>query len=128
VQQDTGTVHTRNQDELEADRDAALEPGRDTVTREIRGEDAQQTGRFGNVIGAEIRDVRGQELGEIESVELSSGGEIAYAIISTERSAGLNGKMFQLPWKHIRVDEVNGYYVLDVERERLNDPTLAFRQ
>lgn len=79
------------------------------------------------ITGDEVRNPEGDDLGKIEEVMLDMGsGRISYAVLSFGGVMGLGDKLFAIPWSALELDPDNRCFVLDVEKEKLeNAPGFA---
>ena len=76
----------------------------------------------GTLIGDDVRNPAGEDLGKIEEIMLDvSSGRIAYAVLSFGGFLGIGDKLFAVPWDALTVDTANERFVLDVSKERLED-------
>ena len=74
------------------------------------------------MIGARVRNHAGENLGKIDElmVDLDS-GRIAYAVLSFGGFLGLGDKLFAIPWGALVLDEDEKVFILNVERELLEN-------
>ena len=72
--------------------------------------------------GNDVRNAQNENLGNIKDfvVDLDS-GEIVYAVLSFGGFLGLGDKFFAIPWKKLNVDTENECFVLDVDKDALED-------
>lgn len=74
----------------------------------------------GTLIGNEVRDGDGNELGEIKEIMLDMrSGRVAYAVLSFGGFLGMGEKLFAVPWSALTLDTMNRRFVLNVEQERI---------
>jgi sporulation protein YlmC with PRC-barrel domain len=74
------------------------------------------------ITGDEVRNPEGDDLGKIEEVMLDMGsGRISYAVLSFGGVMGLGDKLFAIPWSALELDPDNRCFVLDVEKEKLEN-------
>jgi sporulation protein YlmC with PRC-barrel domain/uncharacterized membrane protein YkoI len=76
--------------------------------------------KLGDVLGADVRDTGGQDLGEIEELALDPNGRVRYAALSFGGFLGINDKLFAVPW-HAMSMPVDGKVVLAADKSRLKD-------
>ncbi len=70
--------------------------------------------------GDDVVNARGETLGELEEIMLDvTTGRIAYAVLSTGGFLGLGDKLFAIPWGALTMDPENKCFILDVDKERL---------
>ena len=75
------------------------------------------------VEGVEVRNMEGQELGEIKDVKLDlESGYIVYAVLAFEEGfLGLDKKLFPIPWKSLKRDEGSFCFFLDIPKSVLEE-------
>jgi sporulation protein YlmC with PRC-barrel domain len=72
--------------------------------------------------GDRVVNRAGEDLGEIEEIMLDvPAGRIAYAVMSSGGFLGMGDKLFAIPWSALTLDTDNKCFVLDVDRQRLQD-------
>ncbi|MFO7189102.1 MAG: PRC-barrel domain-containing protein [Pseudomonadota bacterium] len=72
--------------------------------------------------GDEVRNRQGEKLGTLEEIMLDVGsGRIAYAVLATGGFLGIGDKLFAIPWPALTLDTDNECFILDVDRERLQN-------
>lgn len=72
--------------------------------------------------GDEVVNRQGEKLGTLEEIMLDvSGGRIAYAVLSTGGFLGVGDKLFAIPWQALTLDTDNECFILDIEKERLEN-------
>lgn len=70
--------------------------------------------------GDEIVNTRGEKLGDLEEVMLDvATGRIAYAVLASGGFLGMGEKLFAIPWSALTLDPENKCFILDVDKERL---------
>ncbi len=70
--------------------------------------------------GDDVVNAHGETLGELEEIMLDvTTGRIAYAVLSTGGFLGLGDKLFAIPWGALTMDPENKCFILDVDKERL---------
>jgi sporulation protein YlmC with PRC-barrel domain len=76
--------------------------------------------RADTLIGENVYNLEGIELGEIKDIMLDvKAGTIAYAVLSYGGFLGIGDKLFAVPWKALKPDDVYKRFILDVDKERL---------
>jgi len=74
------------------------------------------------IIGDPVVNEYGEDLGKIEELMIDlDHGRVAYAVLSFGGLFGIGDKLFAVPLEAMRVDPENHRFVLDVERERLDE-------
>lgn len=72
------------------------------------------------IIGDPVVNEYGEDLGKIEELMIDlDHGRVAYAVLSFGGLFGIGDKLFAVPLEAMRVDPENHRFVLDVDRERL---------
>ncbi len=65
---------------------------------------------------------KGEDLGSIEELMLDvNSGRIAYAVLSFGGILGIGDKLFAIPWDALKLDTVNERFVLDMDKQMLED-------
>jgi len=77
--------------------------------------------RAAKVIGTDIEDASGKNLGDIDELVIDDGtGRILYAVLSFGGFLGMGDKLFALPWQSLtRSPKDDDKMVLDVPKDRL---------
>lgn len=74
------------------------------------------------LIGDDVRNSDGDDLGEITDIMLDlETGTVAYAVLDMGGFMGMGGKLFAVPWSAMRLDADSHEFVLNVDKERLED-------
>jgi sporulation protein YlmC with PRC-barrel domain len=72
--------------------------------------------------GETVVNSHGETVGEIEEVMLDvRSGRIAYAVMSVGGFLGIGEKYFAVPWRAFTMDTDNHHFILDVDKDRLNN-------
>jgi len=75
-----------------------------------------------SINGTKVRNPKGDDLGSIEDLMLHTDtGDIAYAVLSFGGFLGMGDKLFAIPWEALTIDPVDHGFVLDLDREKLED-------
>jgi sporulation protein YlmC with PRC-barrel domain len=76
--------------------------------------------RADTLIGENVYNLEGIELGDIKDIMLDvNAGSIAYAVLSFGGFLGIAEKLFAVPWKALKPDDVYKRFILDIDKERL---------
>ena len=74
------------------------------------------------LLGEDVVNGAGESLGDIKEIMLDmNGGKVAYAVLAFGGFLGMGEKLFAVPWQALRLDTANKRFVLDMDKERLND-------
>jgi sporulation protein YlmC with PRC-barrel domain len=72
--------------------------------------------------GDRVVNRQGEDLGEIDEIMLDvPRGRVAYAVMSSGGFLGMGDKLFAIPWSALTLDTDNKCFVLDVDKQRLQD-------
>jgi sporulation protein YlmC with PRC-barrel domain len=75
--------------------------------------------RGDDVLGKEVINPQGENLGQIKDLVVQPNGQIAYAVLSFGGFLGLGDKLFAVPFEALRLDPEKEHFVLNVTKERL---------
>ncbi len=74
------------------------------------------------MIGDEVHNPQGESLGKLEEIMLDvDKGCVSYAVLSFGGILGIGDKLFAIPWQALTIDTDDHAFVLDVDRERLEN-------
>lgn len=74
------------------------------------------------MIGDDVRNPQGEDLGKVEELMIDlATGRVSYAVVSFGGFLGLGDKLFALPWESLTLDQENRCFVVDVDRETLEE-------
>lgn len=74
------------------------------------------------LIGDEVYNQAGEDLGDIKEIMLdTTNGTVSYAVLSFGGVLGLGEKLFAVPWKALKLDTENKRFVLNVNKDRLEN-------
>lgn len=72
--------------------------------------------------GNDVFNRQDEDLGDIKEIMLDMGtGRVAYAVLSYGGFMGMGDKLFAVPWHALTLDTANKRFVLDVEKDRLDN-------
>jgi len=82
--------------------------------------------RGSKLIGADVENVQGENLGDIKDVVLNSRGHIEYAVLAFGGFMGMGEKYFAIPWAALKPTAGQkpadrDHYVLNMDKERLKN-------
>lgn len=76
----------------------------------------------GTLLGEEVFNDKSEKLGHIKEIMLKmTDGTVAYAVLSFGGILGMGDKLFVVPWETLKLDTENKRFILDVDRERLQN-------
>jgi sporulation protein YlmC with PRC-barrel domain len=74
------------------------------------------------LIGDSVVNAADDDLGDIKEIMLDmQTGQVAYAVLSFGGFLGMGDKLFAVPWQALHLDTVNKRFVLDIDKERLQN-------
>jgi sporulation protein YlmC with PRC-barrel domain len=80
----------------------------------------QQISRASKIIGTTVKDINGDNLGDIKELVLNpESGQVVYAVVSYGGVLGLGDKLFAVPWKALQWTSEKEHYVLNVDKTTL---------
>jgi len=72
--------------------------------------------------GNSVMNHQGETLGEIEEIMIDvRRGRIAYAVLGAGGFLGIGEKYFAIPWGALTLDTDNKCFILDADKERMNN-------
>ncbi len=72
--------------------------------------------------GNDVFNEKDEDLGDVKEFMLDMNtGRVSYAVLSCGGFLGMGDKLFAVPWNALRLDTVNKRFVLNVDRERLEN-------
>jgi sporulation protein YlmC with PRC-barrel domain len=86
------------------------------------------TGHYRRVLSAStlagdtVVNGKGEDIGKIDEIMLDiPSGQVAYAVLSFGGFLGMGDKLFAIPWSRLTVDENRKVFILDVDKETLEN-------
>jgi sporulation protein YlmC with PRC-barrel domain len=74
------------------------------------------------LIGDDVYNHKDEDLGDIKEIMLDMRtGKVAYAVLSFGGIMGMGEKLFAVPWQRLTLDTVNKRFILDIEKEHLEN-------
>jgi len=74
------------------------------------------------LVGNDVYNQKDEDLGDIKEIMLDiRSGRIAYAVLSFGGFLGMGEKLFAVPWDALKLDTVQKRFVLNVEKDSLDD-------
>lgn len=72
--------------------------------------------------GNDVYNQKDEDLGDIKEIMINmQTGRISYAVLSFGGFLSLGEKLFAVPWEALKLDTENKRFVLNVDKERLED-------
>lgn len=72
--------------------------------------------------GDRVVNLKGEKLGDIQDIMIDvQRGCVAYAVLSSGGLLGIGDKLFAIPWHALTLDADRKCFVLDAEKERLEN-------
>ncbi|EJM04128.1 hypothetical protein PMI18_01401 [Pseudomonas sp. GM102] len=97
-------------------------------TNLLRDADSEEQGPGPDLMGADtligndVYNHNEEDLGDIKEIMLDvRNGRVSYAVLSFGGFLGMGEKLFAVPWNALTLDTVNKRFVLNVEKERLEN-------
>jgi len=84
------------------------------------GTETPRTLSASTMIGDKVMNAYGEDLGKIEELMIDlENARVGYAVLSFGGLLGIGDKLFAIPLEALRLDAENHCFVLDIDRERL---------
>jgi sporulation protein YlmC with PRC-barrel domain len=97
-------------------------------TNLLRDADSEEQGPGPDLMGAntlignDVYNHNEEDLGDIKEIMLDvRSGRVSYAVLSFGGFLSMGEKLFAVPWNALTLDTVNKRFVLNVEKERLEN-------
>ncbi|MHB1530283.1 MAG: PRC-barrel domain-containing protein [Acidiferrobacteraceae bacterium] len=72
------------------------------------------------LVGSDVYNHKGEDLGDIKDIMFDRhSGKVSYAVLSFGSFLGMGEKLFAVPWSALTLDTKNKRFVLNVEKDRL---------
>ena len=72
--------------------------------------------------GDQVQNPAGEDLGKVDEIMIDiPAGKVAYAVLSFGGFLGMGNKLFAVPWSALRLDEDKKYFILDVDKKKLEN-------
>ncbi|MBK5966279.1 photosystem reaction center subunit H [Thiocystis minor] len=74
------------------------------------------------LVGNDVHNQSDEKLGDVKEIMLDMrSGKVAYAVLSFGGFLGMGEKLFAVPWSALTLDTENKCFVLNVDKERLEN-------
>ena len=91
-------------------------------SREMSGNETTSLIAASKVEGTSVYNRQGESLGSIYDVMIDKrSGKVSYAIMSFGGFLGMGESYHPLPWSSLTYDEAQGGYVVDIDKDRLEN-------
>ena len=75
-----------------------------------------------SLAGDNVKNRAGEDLGKVDEIMIDlHNGHVAYVVVSYGGVLGMGNKLFAVPWNAFTIDEDEKAFVLDIEKERLEN-------
>lgn len=95
--------------------------GATTGARASSNEEWQRIYRASKIMGTDVRNLRGEKIGDIKDLVLDKNGAISYAVVSTGGFLGMGDRLHAVPWNALHTAPGKDYRVLDMDKTRLKN-------
>ena len=76
----------------------------------------------GTLSGDSVKNSAGDDLGTLDEIMIDiPAGRVAYGVLSFGGFLGMGDKLFAVPWSVLRVDEDQKCFILDVDKQTLEN-------
>jgi sporulation protein YlmC with PRC-barrel domain len=90
--------------------------------REEANEEMQEVSRASKIIGTDVKNSQGEDLGDIKDLVLDPmSGRLSYVVVSYGGLLGMGDKLFAIPWSAVRWSTDKDYFVLNMDKEALKN-------
>lgn len=88
--------------------------------KEEANEAMQDVSRATKIIGTDVKNAKGENLGDIKDLVLNPmRGNVVYVVVSYGGILGMGDKLFAIPWSALRWSADKDYYVLNMDKDAL---------
>jgi sporulation protein YlmC with PRC-barrel domain len=121
VQEKQQELQEKQQEVKEKQKELKQERRKESVERaQESNESMQQVSRASKIIGTNVKNPNGDNLGDIKELVLDpESGQVVYAVVSFGGVLGVGDKLFAVPWKALHWTRDKEYYILDVDKNTL---------
>jgi sporulation protein YlmC with PRC-barrel domain len=81
----------------------------------------ERSHRVSKIIGTDVVNRQGDQIGDVEDIVLDNRGNVAYAVVSTGGFLGVGERWHAVPWRSLNTAGESGKFVLDIDRNRLSE-------
>ncbi|GJL57783.1 MAG: hypothetical protein NPIRA03_06400 [Nitrospirales bacterium] len=80
---------------------------------------AQGSYKASELVGKSVKNLQGEDIGQIEELVIGSNGEVGYAVLSFGGFLGMGDKLFAVPWDSLAHQPDQEYVTLDIQTKKL---------
>ncbi len=81
----------------------------------------QKLHRVTKIIGTEVRNTRGEKIGDIKDLIIDRNGNVSHAVVSTGGFLGIGDRLHAVPWNMVQATAGRDFRVLDIDKNRLKN-------
>jgi sporulation protein YlmC with PRC-barrel domain len=82
---------------------------------------SQDLFKASEMIGKNVENPNGDNLGKVEDVVIDTAGEVGYAVLSFGGFLGMGDKLFAVPWHALAHSQDGKQLILDVPKDKLEN-------
>lgn len=79
----------------------------------------QDSYKASELVGKSVKNLQGEDIGQIEELVIGSNGEVGYAVLSFGGFLGMGDKLFAVPWASLAHQPDREYLTLDIQPKNL---------
>ncbi len=84
-------------------------------------EEWQKLHRVTKIIGTDVRNTKGEKIGDIKDLIIDRNGNVSHAVVSTGGFLGIGDRLHAVPWNLIQTTVGRDFRVLDIDKNRLKN-------
>lgn len=84
-------------------------------------EEWQRLHRVTKIIGTDVRNTRGEKIGDIKDLIIDRNGNVSHAVVATGGFLGIGDRLHAVPWNLIQPTAGRDFRVLDIDKARLKN-------
>lgn len=112
-------LQKERQDVREEQKDVQEERREATEARTNVRRDITQVHRASNVIGRDVENAQGEDLGKITDLVLDfDKGQIAYVVVGSGGVLGVGDTLHAVPWRSLKLNDKMDKFVLNVDKNQ----------
>jgi sporulation protein YlmC with PRC-barrel domain len=115
-------LQQKRQDVREEQKDVQKEAREAAEARTDVRRDITQVHRASNVIGMDVGNAQGEDLGDITDLVLDfDKGQIAYVVIGSGGVLGVGDTLHAVPWRSLKLNDKMDKFVINVDKNQWKD-------